>query len=175
MELRTDRLILCSVCLKDVPVLVEYFTEPIWREQILWFQRDASFMRKLLTSVALGKLHSEKTGFHLAVSLEKSGELLGACFLQHIASGVSKLGWHFGQRHSGRGYASECTRELLRHCREIGRARVIAHCFPGNAAGQNVLKKCGFVLEKLTLFERVMLSVKYMQLKAIVSWIQSTQ
>ena len=54
------------------------------------------------------------------------------------------IGWFILPEHSGRGYATEITRALIRHCfEEFKLHRVNAVCNPENKQSWHVLEKCG--------------------------------
>ncbi|HEX3701201.1 MAG TPA: GNAT family N-acetyltransferase, partial [Phenylobacterium sp.] len=54
------------------------------------------------------------------------------------------IGYAYLARHSGKGYATEAARVVLRHAREVlGLPKVAAITSPGNTASQRVLEKIG--------------------------------
>lgn len=56
----------------------------------------------------------------------------------------AELGWTLDPAHSGRGYATEAVRELLRICFEdLGLRRVTALCFADNAASWRLMERVG--------------------------------
>ena len=56
----------------------------------------------------------------------------------------AELGWILDPAHTGRGYATEAVRELLRYCFEdLGVRRVSAKCFLDNEASVRLMKRVG--------------------------------
>jgi RimJ/RimL family protein N-acetyltransferase len=56
----------------------------------------------------------------------------------------AELGWVLDPAHTGRGYATEAVRELLRHCFEnLGVRRVAANCFLGNDTSWRLMERVG--------------------------------
>ncbi|WP_372595053.1 GNAT family N-acetyltransferase [Actinotalea sp.] len=56
----------------------------------------------------------------------------------------AELGWALHPDHTGRGYATEAVRELLRVCfHELGLRRVTASCFAANEASWRLMERVG--------------------------------
>lgn len=56
----------------------------------------------------------------------------------------AELGWVLDPAHSGRGYATEGVRELIRYCFEdLGVRRVTANCFLDNEASWRLMERVG--------------------------------
>src|SRR3954452_4402803 len=56
----------------------------------------------------------------------------------------AELGWVLDPAHTGRGYATEAVRELLRHCFEdLGVHRVSANCFLANDTSWRLMERVG--------------------------------
>jgi RimJ/RimL family protein N-acetyltransferase len=71
------------------------------------------------------------------------------------AAGVqAELGWVLDPGHSGRGYATEAVRELIRICFEdLGLRRVTAGCFADNTASWRLMERVGMRREVCTVRE----------------------
>ena len=64
----------------------------------------------------------------------------------------AELGWVLDPPHSGKGYATEALRELLRLCFEdLGLRRVTAGCSADNVASRRVMEKTGMRHETHTV------------------------
>jgi RimJ/RimL family protein N-acetyltransferase len=61
------------------------------------------------------------------------------------ARGVqAELGWSFSPDYTGRGYATEAVRELIRICfTDLGLRRVTANCFAANEASWRLMERVG--------------------------------
>jgi RimJ/RimL family protein N-acetyltransferase len=61
----------------------------------------------------------------------------------------AELGWALDPGHTGRGYATEAVRELLRHCFEdLGVHRVVANCFVANETSWRLMERVGMRREQ---------------------------
>jgi len=71
------------------------------------------------------------------------------------ARGVqAELGWVFHPDHTGRGYATEAVRALLRLCfTDLRLRRVTANCFAGNEASWRLMERVGMRRELYTVRE----------------------
>ena len=71
------------------------------------------------------------------------------------ARGVqAELGWVFHPDHTGRGYATEAARALIRICfTELGLRRVTAGCFAANEASWRLMERVGMRREAYTVRE----------------------
>jgi len=95
-----------------------------------------------------------------------AGEVIGDLMLQiddgwaqaevaDQARGVqAELGWVFHPDHTGRGYATEAVRALIRLCFEdLGLRRVTAGCFAANEASWRLMERAGMRREAYTVRE----------------------
>jgi RimJ/RimL family protein N-acetyltransferase len=71
------------------------------------------------------------------------------------ARGVqAELGWVFHPDYTGRGYATEAVRALIRICfTDLGLRRVTANCFAGNEASWRLMARVGMRREQYTVRE----------------------
>jgi RimJ/RimL family protein N-acetyltransferase len=69
------------------------------------------------------------------------------------ARGVqAELGWSFHPDYTGRGYATEAVRELIRICfTDLGLRRVTANCFADNVASWRLMERVGMRREAYTV------------------------
>ena len=75
----------------------------------------------------------------------------------------AELGWVIDPAHTGRGYATEAVRELLRHCFEdLGVRRVTANCFLGNDASWRLMERVGMRRELHAVRESLHRSGRWM-------------
>ncbi len=66
----------------------------------------------------------------------------------------AELGWCLDPQHSGRGYATEAVRALVRLCFEdLGLRRVTANCFADNEASRLLMERLGMRREVHTIRE----------------------
>lgn len=87
---------------------------------------------------------------NLTVLRRSDGTVLGGVGLHHIEEDGARAeaGYWLGREHRGRGYATEAVQLLVRTgFSRLGLHRIEARVFPGNAASQRVLRRCGFRFE----------------------------
>ena len=73
-----------------------------------------------------------------------AGELVGRVNLTDVKDGAASLGYRMGQRHSGKGYATEAVRLALREAAARGITTVRAMTTGTNLGSQSVLLRNGF-------------------------------
>ncbi len=123
------------LCGKDV---LRYFprTDPPPRERV------GNMIRAVLR-------HWEERGYGLwAVTLRKTGELMGRCGLQRIEeTGETELDVILGAAHWSRGYATEACRASLRFgAATLHPEEIVGIVHPENAASRHLVEKLGFAL-----------------------------
>jgi RimJ/RimL family protein N-acetyltransferase len=98
------------------------------------------------------------------VVVEREGEVIGDLMIAvedawaqaevaDQARGVqAELGWVFSPGYTGRGYATEAVRELIRVCfDDLGLRRVTANCFAANEASWRLMERVGMRRELYTI------------------------
>lgn len=81
---------------------------------------------------------------------KESGAYIGEAYLANPDWRVPciELGYFLGQAHTGSGYATEASREIIRFAFEhLAVARVELECAADNRASMKVAERCGFQLE----------------------------
>jgi RimJ/RimL family protein N-acetyltransferase len=78
------------------------------------------------------------------VMLGTDGPVIGDFMLRRVGDTEAELGWALDPAHTGRGYATEAVRELIRYCfQDLGVRRVSANCFLGNEASWRLMERVG--------------------------------
>jgi ribosomal-protein-alanine N-acetyltransferase len=145
----TARLVLRDFQEDDAEKIVEYFSEREAQPYILTPQRSGNGMAafvKVFAEQARASPWTARSHFAWAIALRDTSEVIGTCNLYHATadSDWTNVGWHLSGRFSGRGYATEAGRELMRFAfEERGVARVLADCFESNSANRRVFSKLG--------------------------------
>ena len=81
-----------------------------------------------------------------------AGEPVGMCGIVAQRDGLDSpdIGYAFLARHSGKGYATEAARVVLKHAREtMGLPKVAAITSPDNTPSQRVLEKIGLKFQQM--------------------------
>lgn len=145
-QIETERLRLRDVREDDLPVLIAQAVEPEARGGILAYQADADYNRACLLS-AIGWAHAfRREQYTLTVVRKQDSAIVGSCSIARVKaeSRESSLGWHYGCRYWGNGYATEAARVLLYIGFEIGSvAEIYADCFADNFASIRIMEKIG--------------------------------
>ena len=80
--------------------------------------------------------------------LLRDGTQIGHVQAVPIGGGAWEIGYHIGERYTGKVYATEAVRAFLPVImKELGIRRVSGICAAGNLASRRVLEKCGFTRE----------------------------
>ena len=92
---------------------------------------------------------AEGKNINLAITEERSGELIGAIGLTfHHEYGHAEMGYWIAVSKWGMGYCTEAAREMLRYgFLECGLHRIHAHHFGSNPASGKVMEKIGMKCE----------------------------
>lgn len=120
-----------------------------------WFGEARSSLENARANLEKHVRHHEEHGFALwAVELRKTGEVIGAAGLTHLAEGPEvEVGYRFLERCWGNGYATEAARAAVRFgFDELGLERIVAVTEPGNRASRRVMEKCGLTFVGVTMY-----------------------
>jgi RimJ/RimL family protein N-acetyltransferase len=144
---RTDRLVLRRATPADV--------------EATWVYRRLPDVNRWLSAVSLTQQEyrerfEERLPEGRSLVVEREGVVIGDLMVRvedawaqaevkEQARGVqAELGWVLHPDHTGRGYATEAVRELLRLCfEELGLRRVTADCFADNEASWRLMERVG--------------------------------
>ncbi|MFM6975091.1 MAG: GNAT family N-acetyltransferase [Agromyces sp.] len=149
-EYRTDRLLLRPHRLEDAAEWVQLQSHASVREFLSWPERTET------ESVAHLKKRTGQTTLHvaddfLALAVELDGQLIGDVSMHLRAARATvrsvEAGWVISPEWSGRGFATEAARELLRIAfDEIGAVVVFAVVHEDNIASRQLSERLGFTL-----------------------------
>jgi RimJ/RimL family protein N-acetyltransferase len=173
-QIETGRLILRDVREADLATLLAQSREPEAQRGILAFQANELYNRNYLEKAISEARFSRREHYALSVILKSGGDLIGTC----NASGVRRdsietnIGWHYGSRYWGRGFATEAARALLYIGFEIGGVKeIFADCFADNVASIRVMEKIGMTTRPvLNLFNKIR-GVSYGEQRAAVRYV----
>ena len=138
VEFRTARLTLAPPTLEDAPFVLELLNDPGWLANI-----GDRGVRTL--DDARGYIAERFLKSLWLVVRDAAGEPVGMCGLvEREGLDSPDIGYAYLARHSGKGYATEAARVVLRHAQEgLGLKKIAAITSPGNTASQRVLEKIG--------------------------------
>lgn len=164
--LRTERLTLRAATEADVEATFAYRrldSIGMWLTQIC---SEADEYRAMFT---------EESRLTTTLIIELDGEPIGDLMLRVEDSWAqaevreaavrkqAELGWVLHPDHSGRGYATEAVRELMRYCfEELGIHRVVATCFADNVESWRLMERLGMRRETYAVRESMHRSGQWM-------------
>jgi len=169
----TRRLILSDIGRSDIDTICGYFDEAESRESVLWGQRiswnNRVFLR-LETTQAKNIEYSERHILCFKVTIKESNQIIGVSDLSYSPrTKKGRIGWHYGHKYSGKGYATEVARELLRIAFEERSVHTIyADCFKSNIRNIRIFKKIGMVSVDTSIVRGFMRGLRYMHLQPTV-------
>jgi RimJ/RimL family protein N-acetyltransferase len=154
---RTDRLLLRPATPDDAAATWEFRRLPEFSE---WMTRAPASLEEYAQQFA------ELDSLAKTLVVGRDGHVIGDLMLSvedawaqaevaEQARGVqAELGWGLHPGHTGRGYATEAVRELLRICfDELRLRRVTAACFAENVASWRLMERVGMRRESYTIRE----------------------
>ena len=139
VEFKTERLTLSPPTPDDAPFVLELLNDPGWIANI--GDRGVRTLDEARAYIADRFMKS----LWLVVR-DASGEPVGMCGIVEGREGLDSpdIGYAYLARHSGKGYATEAARVVLKHAREVlGLKKIAAITSPDNTASQRVLEKIG--------------------------------
>jgi ribosomal-protein-alanine N-acetyltransferase len=158
-QIETERLTLRDVREDDFRILLAQFAEPAGRSNILAHQADENYNKQSLEIALAWANAPQRENYTLSVILKAGQILIGSTMLYNARPGSieTSLGWHYGSRFWGRGYATEAARVLLDIGFGIVRVNeIFADCFADNRASIRVMEKIGMkTLRNHGLFNRL--------------------
>lgn len=144
----TSRLTLREFRDSDLAAVRDYSGDPRVTRYLFFGPRDEEASREYLQGVLNSQTERPRTRFELAVERIDSGEVIGACDLTRIESGVMDLGYMLAHRSWGCGYATEIAFALADAAfLDLRAERVISTVEVNNRASLNVLEKVGLQWE----------------------------
>jgi ribosomal-protein-alanine N-acetyltransferase len=153
--LETERLLLRTWKMSDAP---EGFD--IWRDPAaMRYIGDGEPMRKLEDAerwIERAIAAQERQGFCRWAAVEKaSAKLIGSCGFGYLYDEPSiELGYLFGSRFWGQGYATEAARACLQYgFEQLNLPEIVAVVTPEHLASRRVLEKIGFSYQGLKRYD----------------------
>lgn len=144
--LQSERLVLREWREEDFDAVRKYAADPEVVRHMVWGPDSDQDTRRFLRA-SVETAHAEpRITYEFAVTLRESGELIGGCSirLRSVENRSGDLGYTLRRDCWGKGYATECARELLRFgFGTLNLHRIWATCDARNAASARVLAKIG--------------------------------
>ncbi|MEP6903170.1 MAG: GNAT family N-acetyltransferase [Actinomycetota bacterium] len=145
-QIETERLIIRDVREDDMPILIAQSAEPDGRKNILSYQADETYNKQALKNAIAWAKIPQREYYMLSVTLKTDQTLIGSCTIINARPECfeTAVGWHYGSKYWGNGYATEVARELLYIGFELNEVNEIyADCFIENKASIRIMEKIG--------------------------------
>jgi RimJ/RimL family protein N-acetyltransferase len=145
--LKTDRLLLRPLTGADTDALLVYRSQADVCRYVPFKPMDRQVIEERLAGMwAVTELTDEGQALTLGIELAETGQLVGDAILfwhsrEHLGG---EIGYVLNPDFSGRGYATEAARELLRlGFEDLGLRRIIARLDERNVPSANVVRRLG--------------------------------
>jgi len=147
MTIKTERLLLRPLCLKDLESVHEYSSDIENTKYMVYLPNiTEQETQNFLSSVEQEWKQKQPKFYEFAIVLD--GLQIGhiSIYLTSIAN-EGRIGWILNKKFWNYGYASEAATAMLSFARtELHLQKVIAHCDGRNAPSKRVMEKIGMLL-----------------------------
>jgi RimJ/RimL family protein N-acetyltransferase len=142
--IQTDRLLLRTFTEDDAPLLYELNLDPEVIRYTLDPMNDLEHAKKVLVEVILPQYVLYNHG-RWAVHLKEGMQFIGWCGLKYVSERQEiDLGYRFGQKFWGKGYATESAYACLQYgFDKLNMRRIVGRALVENVGSIRVLEKCG--------------------------------
>jgi len=145
-EIKTERLMLRALTLKDSPAMYSYRSAPeVMRHQI-WHPASEKEIEAFIRKNRRIRFNTANTWVQLGIYLKATNELIGDIGIHFLPldNWQAEIGFTISQKHQGKGFATEAVKQLLNYLfNSLGKHRVIASVDPANAASIRLLERVG--------------------------------
>ena len=144
VELRTERLLLRPIRLRDVVEIYEYSQDEEWARYF-----NPHTLEYIESFVAKNIMAPWDTGPRFSIVLD--AKVVGGIGLAiDKANEISEIGYSIAREQWGKGYVTEAAREVVRWgFEELGLAKIYSHAHAGNRRSWRVMEKLGMTREGL--------------------------
>ena len=142
--IQTGRLLLRTFTEDDAPLLYELNLDPEVIRYTLDPMTDLEHAKKVLVEVILPQYVLYNHG-RWAAHLKEDMQFIGWCGLKYVSERQEiDLGYRFGQKFWGKGYATESAYACLQYgFDKLNMRRIVGHALLENLGSIRVLEKCG--------------------------------
>lgn len=148
-KLRTSRLLLRPMKVKDTDDMFEYASRSDVTEFLLWAPHDdRSFTKRYLKNVEAAYRRGQF--YDWAVELVSENKMIGTCGIADfdLPNSTAEIGYVLNPDYHNRGYATEAVMEVIAYCfNTLNINRVEARYMVGNDASRRVMEKCKMKFE----------------------------
>lgn len=146
MNLETERLCIRKFTLEDAPFIFELVNTPSWLQFIgdknVKTLKDAE---QYIQEKMLDHYHTHGFGFYAVCVKENQSPIGMTGFIKRPSMQDVEIGFAFLPINSGKGYALESSKEILKYGKSILKLeKVVAITDPKNTNSQKLLKRLGF-------------------------------
>ncbi len=148
-SLETERLLLRPLRLDDAEDVFEWTGDPLVNRYMPYpVHQNIDVTRQWISSI-------KPENGEFAFVLKDTGKVIGAGSIRQDDDGRFTIGYNFNRQYWGKGYATEAARGLVQWGYQQLGARDFSACHAtANTASGNVLRKCGFQVERYGQYSR---------------------
>ena len=155
VDIISKRLILRKIKSEDYKAIYNCWTSDFEvSKYVTWNPHKSSEKTKKLVNFWLNEYNQEHT-YRWIVEKKETHEIIGMIDVinKNLQYMTAEVGYCYGSKYWGNGYASEALTEVINYLHNIGFITVYAQHFESNKASGKVMQKCGMKYEG-TLRER---------------------
>ena len=163
ITLRTRRLHIRELTLKDVPDIARELANPLHRRFVLPLQNGDAYVDSIVAEALMSARHEPRLIYRLVIECLESAQYLGYCTLHlRLRPRTANLGFEIAKPASGRGVATEAARALVDFAfNKLRVEQIFADMDERNAACRKTLEKVGFSPVRLWPWHRYSMRRKY--------------
>lgn len=145
--LETERLILRNITSDDANDIFEYSQNPNVGLNAGWKPHETILeTRQIMNTIFIGQPNI------FGIVLKSNMRVIGSIGLipdpKRSNPDIKMLGYALGEPYWGNGYMTECVKMIIEYGFDmLNLSHISAYTYPHNTRSQNILKKCGFILE----------------------------
>ena len=145
-KLTTNRLLLRKFVLNDThQIFNNWGNDELTSRYLSWRTHSNEKETKKILEIWLNDYNKPDT-YNWAVELKETGEIIGSIMVgrKQDKFQTCKIGYNYGSKYWGKGYATEALKEVCRYLlEEVGYRLVEAQYVSGNPASGKVMEKAG--------------------------------
>jgi len=152
MKLETKRLILREILPSDWEAILEYQRKPEYLKFYEWEERSPDDAKKFVQMLIDWQNEVPQQKFQFAIVEKKTSRFVGCCGIRirNTKDANVDMGYEINPSFWGKGYATECAKEMLRFgFQKLCLFEISAYVITENIASIRVLEKIGMKMNRV--------------------------
>lgn len=151
IKYQTERLIVREWEDKDYKDLYEFASDKVVTKFLAYKTYESVEDAKTRIATLKEKYKTENRYGDFAVELKSEKKVIGCVYLKLDtlkAGRIVTLGWTLNRKYQGKGYMTECIKDMFKYVKRNKLAkRIFAQCDTENIKSEAVMKRCGMTFE----------------------------